>query len=70
MSKNRPKMLPEPLTLYPMKGKYPDILRVSFEDGTTRVYDLRITQPHPIVRKNIELIRRICVGYEWKEKAK
>ena len=68
MSGRKPAMLPEPLKLYPMNGKYPDQLRVCFDAGSTQIYDLQVKQPHPIIQKNIEIIRRMCVGYERKEK--
>ena len=60
----RPEMLPNPLPEYPTNSTYPDRIRVCFKDGTTQIYDLRIQQPHPIVRRNLEIIRNMCIGYE------
>ena len=61
-----PRMLPEPLQIYSFGGKYPDILRVSFADGKTKVYDLRVEQPHPLIEENIRIIRKMVVGYQAK----
>lgn len=48
-------------------SKYPDMIRVSFIDGHTEVYELRVRQPHPLVIKNIEIMRetkkKITQGY-------
>ena len=65
-----PEMLPEPLMIYATNSTYPDQLRVSFKDGSTQIYDLRIQQPHPIVKRNLEIIRNMCIGYERKEAKK
>ena len=61
-----PRMLPEPLQIYSYGGKYPDILRVAFADGKTKVYDLRVEQPHPLIEENIRIIRKMVVGYQAK----
>ena len=37
---------------------YPDAVRVSFEDGSTAVYEIRRDQPHPIIMENIRIIRK------------
>ena len=50
-------------------SEYPEQLRVSFEDGKTAIYDLRVEQPAPQVVKSIEIIRKMkttTVGYEYK----
>ena len=48
-------------------SKYPEQIRVSFADGHTAVYDMRIDQPHPLVLKNIEIMKetkkKITQGY-------
>ena len=48
-------------------SEYPEQIRVSFGDGHTAVYDMRIDQPHPLVLKNIEIMketkRKITQGY-------
>ena len=62
-----PKMLPEPLQIYSMNGKYPDILRVSFNDGSTQIYDLRVQQPEPVLKDQLDHFSELCVGYERKE---
>lgn len=59
----RPKPLPNPILLYDHEGKYPYSMRVSFDDGTTAIYDLRIEQPHPIIERNCEIIRKWKQGY-------
>ena len=62
-----PRMLPEPLQIYALHGRYPDILRVSFADGKTQIYDLRVEQPHPLIEENIRIIRKMVVGYKAKK---
>lgn len=47
-------------------SRYPEKIRVSFKDGTTAMYDLRVEQPHPIILENIEIIRRMKGGYQYK----
>ena len=59
-------MLPNPLKIYATNSTYPDQLKVCFKDGSTQIYDIRIQQPHPIVKRNLEIIRNMCVGYERK----
>ena len=48
-------------------SKYPEQIRVSFGDGHTAVYDMHIDQPHPLVLKNIEIMKEtkknITQGY-------
>lgn len=46
-------------------SRYPEKIRVSFADGSTAVYDLRVEQPAPVILENIKIIRRM-VGYEPK----
>lgn len=38
-------------------------MRISFDDGSTAVYDIRVEQPHPIIQENIKIIQRMQVGY-------
>lgn len=40
------------------ESRYPEKIRVSFFDGHTEIYELRTQQPHPLVRKNAEIIRK------------
>ena len=46
-------------------SRHPEKIRVSFRDGSTAVYDLRVEQPAPVILENIRIIRRM-VGYEPK----
>jgi hypothetical protein len=64
--KKHPRMLPEPLGIYATNSTYPDLIRVSFSDGSTQIYEQRIQQPHPIIKKNLEVMRNTCIGYEFK----
>lgn len=65
---NRPEMLPKPVLVYEYDySEYPELIRISFSDGTTAVYELRTDQPHPLVLKNIEIMKEtkknITQGY-------
>ena len=43
-----PKPFPEPAVYYQPEGDiYPDMIRLSFPDGHTEVYDRRVKQPSP-----------------------
>lgn len=56
---DRPKPLPEVVPIYePEFLGHPGSIRVSFEDGSTAMYDIRIEQPHPIIVENINIIRK------------
>ncbi|MBO7663890.1 MAG: hypothetical protein J6U01_11020 [Clostridia bacterium] len=44
-------------------SKYPEQIRVSFADGHTAVYDMRVDQPHPMIVENIKIIRKWKQGY-------
>jgi len=62
--KKRPEMLPEPLPIYEHTfSKIPERVRISFDNGTSAVYDLHTEQPAPIIMENITIIRRMT-GYE------
>lgn len=53
----RPEILPEVVPYYSHDySVHPDMVRISFADGSTAVYDLRIDQPHPLVLENIRII--------------
>lgn len=69
MSKPRkfPKMLPEPLQIYSMSGKYPYMLRVSFNDGSTQIYELKIKQPAHVLNEQLDHFSDLCIGYERKK---
>jgi len=56
---NRPEMMDKAMPYYEHAwSRYPDRIRVSFRDGTTAVYDLRTEMPHPLVLKNIEIMKK------------
>ena len=40
-------------------SRIPDSIRVSFEDGSTGIYQLRNQMPKPIVEECISLIRKM-----------
>ena len=44
-------------------SRHPEKVRLSFSDGSTAVYDLRVEQPAPIIQENIKIIRRMKQGY-------
>ena len=55
--------LPEMVPIYEHEHDgHPDALRVSFEDGSTAVYEIRRYQPHPMTIKSIEIIRKWNTG--------
>ena len=59
-----PGILPGIVTYFDHEcSRIPDRIRVSFEDGTTAVYELKIEQPHPIIAENIKIIRKWKQGY-------
>ena len=65
---SRLKMLPNPAAIYDFDfSEIPDHVRISFEGGKTAVYDLRTEQPHPLVVKNIKIMKetkkKITLGY-------
>ena len=57
-----PKMLPEPLQIYAMNGPYPDILRVSFSDGSTQIYDLRNNATESRLKDDMARFDAVCAG--------
>lgn len=64
----RPKILPSAVPHYNSEhSPIPDSMRVSFSDGSTAVYDLRMDQPHPVILRNIEIIRK-WEGYKYQPK--
>lgn len=65
---NRPTMMDKPAPIYDFDfSEIPDHVRISFSNGNTAVYDLRSVQPHPLVIKNIEIMKetkkKITQGY-------
>lgn len=64
-SRNRPKMLEKPAVMYRDGNDwYPDQIRISFDDGTTQIYDLRQDMPHPALVRSIRIIEQWRVGYQ------
>ena len=62
--RRRPSPLPEPALTYRTEDSvHPDQIRLSFDDGSTAIYDLRTEFPHPIIERNIEIIRKIKTEY-------
>lgn len=54
----RPKPLPGVVSYYDHATSFhPDRIRMSFSDGSTAVYEIRHDQPHPLVLKNIEIMK-------------
>ena len=62
MSRQYPKMLPEPLQIYAMNGPYPDMLRVSFSDGSTQIYDLRNNATESRLKEDLTRFDDVCAG--------
>lgn len=61
---NRPEMLERPVPTYmTADSEYPDQIRMKFSDGKTVIYDKRMEFPHPIIERNIEIIRKMKTGY-------
>lgn len=61
---NRPEMLERPVPTYmTADSEYPDQIRMKFGDGKTVIYDKRTEFPHPIIERNIEIIRKMKTGY-------
>lgn len=60
----RPEIFPEVVPYYEHEASHhPDAIRVSFGDGSTAIYDLRVEQPAPVILENIRIIRRMKAGY-------
>lgn len=58
----RPEILQKPAGYYNRwESRIPETLRVSFSDGTTAVYDLRIQQPKPALFRSGDQV----VGYQF-----
>ena len=59
----RPKAMPIVVPTYRGKhSRYPEQVRVSFQDGNTHIYELRVQQPAPVILERIETID-IRIGY-------
>ena len=60
----RPNLLKIAVPMYEHEwSKYPEKVRISFEDGTTMVYDIHTEQPAPVIVENIKIIRKWKQGY-------
>ena len=60
----KPAILPQVLPTYERESsEYPEMIRVSFSDGSTAVYVLRTEQPAPVIVENIRIIRKWKQGY-------
>lgn len=56
---SRPEMLEKPVPTYRTDDSiHPDQLRVSFNDGSTAIYDLRTELPHPAMMRNHEIMAK------------
>lgn len=61
---NRPEMIGAPIPTYMTEeSEIPDQLRQKFSNGQSVIYDRRPEFPHPIIEKNIEIIKRMKAGY-------
>lgn len=59
----RPEALPKVVTTYRGKhSRYPEQVRVSFKDGNTFVFEMRVEQPAPVIAEKVEVID-IRIGY-------
>ena len=64
MEHERPTILPKPMPMYEhVYSQIPERIRVSFSDGSTAVYELRVEQPAPVIIENIKIIRKWKQGY-------
>ena len=56
---NRPEILDKPVPTYmTAESIHPDQIRLSFTDGSTAIYDLRIEFPHHIMARNHEIMEK------------
>ena len=66
---DKPTMMGRPLPYYDRdSSRHPERIRVSFSDGSTAVYELRVEQPAPVILENIAIIRKWSQGYVNKPK--
>ena len=69
MKKRRhPKILPNPLPVYIENPRYPEMVRLSFEDGHVRNYRQEVRQPPPFVVRKKDLNRMFRKGAGYREK--
>ena len=63
-NKGRPTILDKPVPNYDRNdSRIPEKVRISFSDGTTAIYMLKVEQPAPLIEENIRIIRRMKQGY-------
>lgn len=56
---NRPEIIGVPAVYYDSEdSRIPGEIRISFEDGTTEVYQHKPSMPAPLIMRNIEIIRK------------
>ena len=61
---NRPEIMEKVVPYYSHAwSKYPDQIRMSFEDGKSVIYEARMEQPAPVIIENIKIIRKWKQGY-------
>ena len=64
IGKKRPEIMGKVVPIYEHDySVLPEKIRVSFMDGHTAVYDLRVEQPAPVIIENIRIIRKWKQGY-------
>lgn len=56
--RSRPAPMPEPKPYYTHGSKYPDSIRICFDDGHTEIYDRRMNQPRPGEYYNFPMRRK------------
>ena len=47
---------------------FPDVVRVSMEDGHVLNYRLEVSQPKPVFRDKLDQFTQTCVGYRAKRR--
>ena len=53
----RPEILQKVVPYYDHDfSEKPDRVRISFRDGSTAIYEIRVEQPHPLVQRNIQIL--------------
>ena len=59
----RPEVLPQVVPYYKGKhSRYPEQVRISFKDGNTFVFEMKVEQPAPVIVEKVEIIQPV-VGY-------
>lgn len=64
MEQCKPSILPQIVPMYENeRSQIPERIRISFIDGRTAIYELRVEQPAPVIIENIKIIRKWKQGY-------